>query len=135
MTFKNVVIGEIKECAKHPERDRLTVCMVDVGQEELLQIVCGAPNARVGIKVAVALHGAELPPPEGSDKPMKIKKGKLGGVLSQGMLCSTDELGLADDGIEGIMELTTNLPNGDSLALLGELPHEIGYPISEGEKP
>ena len=115
MVFKNVVIGEIVECEKHPERDRLTVCKVDVGHEELLQIVCGAPNARVGIRSAVALHGAELPSPEGSDKPLKIKKGKLGGVLSQGMLCSTEELGLTDAGIIGIVELVTNLPNGTDL--------------------
>ena len=91
--FQKIVIGEIKEAVQHPDADRLRVCKVDVGQGDLLNIVCGAPNARVGIKVPCATVGAELPPGE-DGKPFKIKVGKLRGVESQGMLCSADELGL-----------------------------------------
>ena len=85
--FSQVVVGEIKAAEQHPNADRLRVCQVDVGQGDLLNIVCGAPNARVGIKVPCALVGAELPPGE-DGKPFQIKLGKLRGVESQGMLCS-----------------------------------------------
>ncbi len=89
--FSKIVVGEIKEAVQHPNADRLRVCKVDVGQAELLDIVCGAPNARVGIRIPCALVGAELPP--GDDgKPFVIKVGKLRGVESQGMLCSAREL-------------------------------------------
>ncbi len=85
--FTRIVVGEIKDAQQHPNADRLRVCQVDAGQGELLTIVCGAPNARVGIKVPCAVVGAELPP--GADgKPFLIKVGKLRGVESQGMLCS-----------------------------------------------
>lgn len=117
MTFSKVVIGEIKECTQHPEADRLRICMVDVAEEELLQVVCGAPNARVGLRTACALVGAELPPAPDSDKPFKIKKGKLRGVVSLGMLCSSEELGLPIDDIFGIMEIDSKLPNGTDLKL------------------
>lgn len=113
--MKNVVVGEIKECVQHPDADRLRVCMVDVGQPELLQIVCGAPNARVGIKTACAMVGAELPPAPNTDKPFKIKKGKLRGVLSMGMLCGAAELGWPDSGLDGIVELDLNEVNGTDL--------------------
>jgi tRNA-binding EMAP/Myf-like protein len=86
-TFTGIVVGEIKEAVQHPDADRLRVCQVDAGQGALLNIVCGAPNARVGIKVPCALVGAELPPGE-DGKPFLIKVGKLRGVESQGMLCS-----------------------------------------------
>ena len=89
--FTNIVVGEIKEAEQHPNADRLRVCKVDVGQPELLDIVCGAPNARVGIRIPCALVGAELPPGE-DGKPFLIKVGKLRGVESQGMLCSAREL-------------------------------------------
>jgi phenylalanyl-tRNA synthetase beta chain len=81
--FTNIVVGEIKEALQHPDADRLRVCQVDVGQVGLLNIVCGAPNARVGIKVPCALVGAELPPSE-DGKPFLIKVGKLRGIESQG---------------------------------------------------
>ena len=77
--FSLVVVGEIKEAVQHPNADRLRVCQVDVGQGALLSIVCGAPNARVGIKVPCALVGAELPPGE-DGKPFQIKLGQLRGV-------------------------------------------------------
>ena len=101
--FTRIVVGEIKEAVQHPNADRLRVCQVDVGQDALLNIVCGAPNARAGIKVPCALVGAELPPGE-DGKPFLIKLGKLRGVESQGMLCSAKELQLADDH-GGLLEL------------------------------
>ena len=85
--FGGVVVGQILSAEQHPNADRLRVCQVDVGQAEPLTIVCGAPNARVGIKVPCATVGAELPPGE-DGQPFKIKVGKLRGVESQGMLCS-----------------------------------------------
>ena len=106
----NLVIGEIKECEEHPDSDHLHVCMVDVGKE-VLQIVCGAPNARKGIKVIVALPGAQLP------GDVTIKRGNIRGVESNGMMCSLAELGLeakfltqADK--EGIHELPDNATIG-----------------------
>jgi phenylalanyl-tRNA synthetase beta chain len=108
--FSKVVVGEIKEAVQHPNADRLRVCQVDVGQGTLLTIVCGAPNARVGIKVPTALVGAELPP--GDDgQPFAIKLGKLRGVESQGMLCSARELKLSEDH-GGLLELDASAPLG-----------------------
>ncbi|MBU6503547.1 MAG: phenylalanine--tRNA ligase subunit beta [Burkholderiales bacterium] len=101
--FTKIVVGEIKETLQHPGADRLRVCQVDVGSGALLNIVCGAPNARVGIKVPCALVGAELPPGE-DGKPFVIKVGKLRGVESQGMLCSARELQISDDH-GGLLEL------------------------------
>ena len=113
----NLVIGEIKECEEHPDSDHLHVCQVDVGKE-VLQIVCGAPNARKGIKVIVALPGAELP------GDVTIKRGTIRGVESNGMMCSLAELGLeakfltqADK--EGICELADNATiGGDPIKFL-----------------
>ena len=111
--FTNIVVGEIKEAVQHPDADRLRVCQVDVGQGALLNIVCGAPNARVGIKVPCALVGAELPP--GDDgKPFLIKVGKLRGVESQGMLCSARELKLSEDH-GGLLELDASAPVGQDI--------------------
>ena len=111
--FTKIVVGEIKEAVQHPNADRLRVCKVDVGQAELLDIVCGAPNARVGIRVPCALVGAELPPGE-DGKPFVIKVGKLRGVESQGMLCSAKELQLADDH-GGLLELEQDAPLGQNI--------------------
>ena len=108
--FTRIVVGEIREAAQHPNADRLRVCLVDVGEGVLLHIVCGAPNARAGIKVPCALVGAELPP--GDDgKPFLIKVGQLRGVESQGMLCSARELRLGDDH-GGLLELAAGAPIG-----------------------
>ena len=104
--FTKIVVGEIRSAEQHPNADRLRVCQVDVGQAELLNIVCGAPNARVGIKVPTALVGAELPPGE-DGKPFLIKLGKLRGVESQGMLCSARELKLSEDH-GGLLELAAD---------------------------
>ncbi|MEN9374234.1 MAG: hypothetical protein RIR79_1786, partial [Pseudomonadota bacterium] len=112
--FSKIVIGEIKEAVQHPNADRLRVCQVDVGQTELLNIVCGAPNARVGIRVPCALVGAELPPAEEGGKPFLIKLGKLRGVESAGMLCSAKELKISDDQ-GGLLELPADAPIGQNI--------------------
>lgn len=111
--FAQVVVGEIKVAEQHPNADRLRVCQVDVGQGALLNIVCGAPNARVGIKVPCALVGAVLPP--GDDgKPFEIRLGKLRGVESQGMLCSARELKLSEDH-GGLLELPADAVVGRNI--------------------
>ena len=111
--FTSIVVAEIKEAEQHPDADRLRVCKVDAGTGELLQIVCGAPNARPGIKIPCAMVGAELPPDE-DGKPFKIKVGKLRGVQSFGMLCSSRELGLSDDH-GGLLELPADAPVGQDI--------------------
>ena len=111
--FTKVVVGEIKEAVQHPNADRLRVCQVDVGQGGQLNIVCGAPNARPGIRVPCALVGAELPPGE-DGKPFQIKLGKLRGVESQGMLCSARELQLSEDH-GGLLELAADAPIGQDV--------------------
>ena len=110
--FTNVVVAEIREINKHPDADRLNVCQVDVGTGTLLNIVCGAPNVRVGMRVPCAMAGAVLPPgPDG--KPFLIKVGKLRGVESQGMLCSARELKLSEDH-GGLMDLPSDAPVGQN---------------------
>ena len=117
-----LVIGEIVECSNHPKSDHLHICKVDVGNE-VLDIVCGAPNARKGIKVIVALDGAILPGGE-------IKKTVLLGIESNGMLCSIEELGLdkkflKDEDINGIAELDKNAPLGEDAIKYLELDDDI----------
>ena len=111
--FTHIVVGEIKDAQQHPNADRLRVCQVDVGRAELLTIVCGAPNARVGIKVPCALVGAALPPGE-DGKPFLIKVGKLRGVESQGMLCSASELKITQDH-DGLLELAADAVLGEDI--------------------
>ncbi|OCQ53339.1 Phenylalanine--tRNA ligase beta subunit [Photorhabdus australis subsp. thailandensis] len=106
--FHGVVIGEVVECAQHPNADKLRVTKVNVGCERLLDIVCGAPNCRQGLKVAVATVGAVLP------GDFKIKAAKLRGEPSEGMLCSFSELGISEDH-DGIIELPTDAPLGIDL--------------------
>ncbi len=107
--FPNIVIAQILESNRHPNADRLSVCRVDDGSGQSRQIVCGAKNYRVGDKVPLALPGALLP------AGLKIKVGKLRGVESQGMLCSSKELGLADDA-EGLLILPKEAPVGRPLS-------------------
>ncbi len=102
-----VVVGEIVGIQKHPNADRLNVCQVNVGQKEKLQIVCGAPNARVGIKVPCAKVGSKL-------DNLEIKKVKLRGVDSSGMLCSAKEINISNES-EGILELNKNSKVGESI--------------------
>ncbi|THC41931.1 phenylalanine--tRNA ligase subunit beta [Massilia sp. Mn16-1_5] len=111
--FSNVVVAEVVEVAKHPNADRLNVCQVNVGTGELLNIVCGAPNVRAGMKAICAKAGAVLPP--GADgKPFEIKVGKLRGVESQGMMCSAKELKISEES-SGLMELPADAPVGTSI--------------------
>ena len=102
--LKGIVIGEVIEKIQHPNADRLSVTKVDIGAEELLQIVCGAPNIDKGQKIPVATIGAVL---YSGDDSFKIKKGKIRGESSQGMICSEKELGLGNNH-EGIMVLDSN---------------------------
>ncbi|HEV2539794.1 MAG TPA: phenylalanine--tRNA ligase subunit beta [Frateuria sp.] len=110
-----VVVGEIVAAEKHPEADRLKVCKVAIGRGEPLQIVCGAPNARVGLKAPLAMVGAVLP------GDVQIKAAKLRGVESAGMLCSAKELGIDADA-SGLMELPADAPAGQPLAQFLGLP-------------
>ena len=104
--FSKVVVGHVVSCEKHPDADKLNLCQVDVGEAETVQIICGAKNVRTGLKVMAALVGAKLP------GDFKIKKAKLRGVESFGMICSESELGISDSS-EGIAEL-------DVEALIGQ---------------
>ncbi|WP_075181663.1 phenylalanine--tRNA ligase subunit beta [Pantoea sp. 1.19] len=106
--FHGVVVGEVVECGQHPNADKLRVTKVNVGGDRLLDIVCGAPNCRQGLKVAVATVGAVLP------GDFKIKAAKLRGEPSEGMLCSFSELGISDDH-DGIIELPQDAPVGRDL--------------------
>ena len=106
--LEGVVVGHIEKAEKHPEADKLQVCFVDIGSGENQQIICGAPNARAGLKVAVATIGCVLP------GDFKIKKAKLRGVASHGMLCSGKELNLSDDH-SGIIELSDDAKIGQAL--------------------
>ncbi|HJV74419.1 MAG TPA: phenylalanine--tRNA ligase subunit beta [Noviherbaspirillum sp.] len=110
--FSNIVVAQVVEVAKHPNADRLNVCQVDAGTGTLLNIVCGAPNVRPGMKVPCALAGAKLPPGE-DGKPFEIKVGKLRGVESQGMLCSARELKLSEDH-GGLLDLPEDAPIGQN---------------------
>ncbi|MFP4904524.1 phenylalanine--tRNA ligase subunit beta, partial [Paraburkholderia sp. BR14261] len=109
-----IVVGRVLEVVKHPDADKLNVTQVDAGTGATLQIVCGAPNVAPGIKVPVALVGAELPPAEEGGKPFAIKLSKLRGVESQGMLCSARELKLSEDH-SGLMILPENTPIGQDI--------------------
>jgi len=105
--FSGVVVAQIVEAEKHPNADKLKLCKVDAGRGELLQIVCGAPNAAAGMKVPCAVVGAALPG-------FEIKAAKLRGVESFGMLCSARELGLSDDQ-GGLLELPADAPVGQNV--------------------
>jgi len=110
--FSKVVVGEVLSVEKHPNADRLNVCRVDAGQGGApLQVVCGAPNVRAGLKVPCALVDAELPPAEPGGEPFRIRLGQLRGVESQGMLCSARELKLSDDQ-SGLLVLDAGAPVG-----------------------
>ena len=127
--FSGVVVGEVQQLEPHPDADKLRVCRVDVGQQEALTIVCGAANVRVGMRAPTAIIGAVLP---GN---FKIKKSKLRGVESFGMLCSAKELGLAESS-SGLMELPSDAPVGTDLRdymLLDDLTFELGLTPNRGD--
>ncbi len=107
--FTNVVVGHVLSIEKHPDADKLNVTQVDVGEAEPIQIVCGAKNVVVGMKACCAKVGAVLP------GDFKIKKAKLRGVPSNGMLCGATEIGLADDGVDGLFVLDQDAPIGQDV--------------------
>lgn len=145
--LKKIVVGDVKECVPHPDSDHLSICQVDVGEDELSQIVCGAPNIKAGKKVIVALPNSRI---AGN---VKIKKGKMRGQVSLGMICSLQELGYSDnlipkdyaDGIyfmpdnavpgepvfsylemdDAIIELSITANRADALSMRG-VAHEVG---------
>ncbi|MCP4522284.1 MAG: phenylalanine--tRNA ligase subunit beta [Cytophagales bacterium] len=120
-SLAGLVIGEVKTCTQHPNADKLSLTTVDLGAEELVQIVCGAPNVAAGQKVVVAPVGSTVYPSEG--EPFKIKKGKIRGELSFGMICAEDEIGLGQ-GHDGIMVLDTDVANGTLAADFFEITTE-----------
>jgi len=121
--FAGVVVARIERVEPHPQAERLRVCQVDVGAAELLQIVCGAPNARAGIWVPCALVGALLPP-AADGQPLQIGLGQLRGVPSHGMLCSAQELGIADDAA-GLLELPAEAAPGQDLRQYLQLDDQV----------
>ncbi|MFT3886452.1 MAG: phenylalanine--tRNA ligase subunit beta [Flavobacteriales bacterium] len=125
--LQGVVVGHVLECAKHPDADRLSICLVDLGRGEPVQIVCGAPNVAAGQKVLVATVGAVLHMADGN--PITIKKSKIRGVESPGMICAEDELGLGG-GHEGILVLDPSArvgaPAAEQLGLKSDHVLEIG---------
>lgn len=127
--FTHTVVGQVLSIEPHPDADKLQVCKVDVGGDELLQIVCGASNVAVDMKVPVAMVGATLP------GGMKIKKAKLRGVQSLGMLCSAKELGMAEQA-DGLMPLPVDAPIGKNLReyfWLDDQSIELGLTPNRGD--
>jgi phenylalanyl-tRNA synthetase beta chain len=127
--FSLVVVGEVLQVEPHPDANKLRVCQVNVGQPAPLNIVCGAANVRQGMKAPVALVGAVLP------GDFKIKKSKLRGVPSHGMLCSTKELGLSEQA-EGLMELPAEAPVGEDMRhylQLDDVSIELGLTPNRGD--
>ncbi len=112
--FSHVVVGRIVSAEQHPNADRLRVCSVDVGTDAPLTIVCGAPNARVGLKAPCAMVDALLPPLKEGGEPFAISIGELRGVASHGMLCSARELGISEEQ-DGLLELAADAPVGADL--------------------
>ncbi|WP_375448179.1 phenylalanine--tRNA ligase subunit beta [uncultured Fibrella sp.] len=118
-----VVIGTVLTCERHPDADKLSITTVDVGGEQPLNIVCGAPNVAAGQRVVVAMVGATLYPKNGAGTPAEpfvIKKAKIRGATSEGMICAEDEIGLGESHA-GIMVLTTDVPNGTPAAKFFDL--------------
>ncbi len=116
--FNDVVVAQVLEVVKHPDADRLNVCQVDIGNGQPQQIVCGAPNVAVGLKVPCALPGAELP------GDFKIKVAKVRGIESSGMLCSAKELGIAEEA-SGLLILPSDAPVGQSIRQYLELDDHV----------
>lgn len=124
--LKGIVIAEVLERSQHPNADRLSVCQVDIGQGAPVQIVCGAANVAAGQKVVVATVGATLYPSSGES--FQIKKSKIRGEESNGMICAEDEIGLGASH-DGIMVLQTQLPNGAPAAAHFALENETVFEI------
>ncbi len=114
----DVVVAEVLDVARHPDADRLSVCQVSDGNDERIEVVCGAPNVRVGMKTPLAKPGTKLP------NGMKLRKSKIRGVVSNGMLCSAVELGLGEEA-DGIMDLPDAAPVGRSPVDSHDLPAAV----------
>lgn len=123
--LKGIIVGEVVECEKHPNADRLSVTKVNIGEGKLLTIVCGAPNVAKGQKVPVATVGTKLY--KGKES-IEIKEAMLRGVLSQGMICAEDEIGLGSSH-DGIMVLADNLKPGTPLSELFDVYHDVVFEI------
>lgn len=132
--LEGLLVGEVLSCEKHPDADRLNCTTIDVGAAEPLSVVCGASNVEVGIKVVVAPVNAFVHPVKG--EPFKIKKSKIRGQLSEGMICAEDEIGLGTDH-DGIMVLDADAKNGglvkDHLDLQDDFIIEIGLTPNRGD--
>lgn len=132
--LKGLVVGEIKECIAHPNADKLKLTKVDIGSNGLLPIVCGAPNVAQGQKVIAALVGTTIHPTEG--EPFVIKKAKIRGEISEGMLCAEDEIGLGKSHA-GLLILNTDKPNGtpvkELFATSEDYVFEIGLTPNRGD--
>jgi phenylalanyl-tRNA synthetase beta chain len=115
--FTGIVVGEVLTVAKHPNADKLSLCSVSIGKGEPLQIVCGAPNVRAGMKAPLAVVGARLPG-------LEIKAAKMRGVESNGMLCSARELGMSEDH-SGLLELAADAPLGGDVRTLLQLDDNV----------
>lgn len=124
--LEGLVIGEVVECFKHSGADKLKITKVDTGSAELSQIICGAPNVAEGQKVIVALPGTTIYPVNGD--PFEIKKAKIRGKYSYGMICAEDEIGIGEDH-SGIIILNTDLPNGTPAASWYEIEKDVVYEI------
>jgi phenylalanyl-tRNA synthetase beta chain len=124
--LKGLVIGEVLECTKHPDADKLSITSVDVAGEQALQIVCGAPNVAVGQKVVVATVGTTIYPITG--EPLTMKKAKIRGIESFGMICAADEIGLSDDHA-GILVLPSNTKTGTAAAEYFKPYHDFIFEI------
>jgi phenylalanyl-tRNA synthetase beta chain len=124
--LKGVVVGEVLTCIQHPNADRLKLTTVNIGEEQSLKIVCGAPNVAVGQKVPVATIGTTLYTAEG--EPWTIKKGKIRGEESHGMICAEDELGLGDSH-DGIMVLDSKIKVGTPAATLFKVEEDQVFEI------
>ena len=125
--LNGVVVGEVLDCEKHPNADKLSVTKVDVGEGDPLPIVCGAPNVAKGQKVLVAKVGTTLYPP-GAEDGFKLKRVKIRGEVSEGMICAEDELGLGATH-DGIMVLDTDKPNGTPARELFDLEDDYVFEI------
>ena len=124
--LSGVVVGHVLTCVQHPNADRLKLTTVDIGLNEPLQIVCGAPNVDAGQKVPVATVGTTLYTAEG--EPWKIKKGKIRGEVSMGMICAEDELGLGNDH-SGIIVLKNDFELGTPASSIFEVESDTVYEI------
>jgi len=125
-SLEGIVVGHVQSCEQHPNADRLKVTKVAIGTDEVLDIVCGAPNVATGQKVAVATVGTTLYDAEG--KPWQIKKGKIRGEVSMGMICAEDELGLGTDH-DGILVLDKKLKPGTPVATVFEIENDHIFEI------